>query len=177
MLKYWGESDSSYHLGGKRMIYQKGDLLSVKRGILLHGCNAQGVMQSGVAKEVRAEYPEAYLKYTHDINYGYSVGDVSWCFIIHHDGFGNVDDDFAIASGITQEFYGRDPNVQYVCYNGLRSVMEEVFEEARKQDWPVHMPKIGCGLGNGDWSVVEEIITKEAEKINFPQDKIFIWEL
>ena len=33
--------------------YKKGDLLSVTKGIIAHGCNAQGVMGSGVALQIK----------------------------------------------------------------------------------------------------------------------------
>ena len=39
------------------------DLLGATHGIILHGCNAQGVMGSGVAKLIRAKWPGAYAAY------------------------------------------------------------------------------------------------------------------
>ena len=40
-----------------------GNLLNVKTGHLVHGCNAQGIMGSGVAVAVKNTYPEAYRNY------------------------------------------------------------------------------------------------------------------
>ena len=39
------------------------DLLNSPDRIIVHGCNAQGVMGAGVAKAIRTKYPEAYSNY------------------------------------------------------------------------------------------------------------------
>lgn len=43
--------------------YINGDLFSTNVRTIAHGCNAQGVMGSGVAKIVKALYPEAFSEY------------------------------------------------------------------------------------------------------------------
>ena len=43
--------------------YKNGDLLNVTEGIILHGCNGQGVMGAGVAKAIKMKYPEAFTAY------------------------------------------------------------------------------------------------------------------
>ena len=40
-----------------------GDICSVNSGIIVHGCNAQGVMGSGVAKAIRLKYPQVFEDY------------------------------------------------------------------------------------------------------------------
>ncbi len=57
-----------------------------------------------------------------------------------------------ILNCITQEFYGKD-NKRYVSYDAVDECMQElnIYEE-------IAMPKIGAGLGGGDWSVIEAII-------------------
>ena len=39
------------------------NITEVTQGVIVHGCNAQGVMGSGVAKQLRAKYPEIYVDY------------------------------------------------------------------------------------------------------------------
>lgn len=130
------------------MKYVKGDLLSVTSGIIVHGCNAQGVMGSGVAKAIKAKYPGAYQKYYSEYLAGLLVP--GWISIY------NPTNQLTIVSGITQEYYGRDKNVVYVDYDSLAEVFRKV-----KSIWPgvpVHIPKIGAGLANGDWEIISRII-------------------
>lgn len=152
------------------MNYKRGNLLSVTdvNSIILHGCNAQGVMGSGVARAVRDMYPGAFEKYCTDIYNGLKLGQMSW--------YSSANEP-VIASGITQEHYGRDIDTRYVSYDAVDDVMCAVFSAAKALNFNVHMPKIGSGLGNGDWTVIEQIIISAAKKCNFPQEKIFIWEL
>lgn len=129
-----------------------GDLLSVKRGILVHGCNAQGVMGSGVAKAVRAAYPEAFMAYRKAYEQGrLKLGTVIWAKI-------QQAEPLAIANAITQEFYGRDPARRYVDYEAVRQAFTRIGVIAREHQLPVHYPKIGAGLGNGDWTVISQIL-------------------
>ncbi len=40
--------------------YVNGDLFATDIKTIVHGCNAQGVMGSGVAKSIRENFPKAY---------------------------------------------------------------------------------------------------------------------
>lgn len=133
----------------------EGDLVEVNEGIIVHGCNAQGKMNSGVAKAIRAKFPFAYQCYmrAHETK-GLRPGQVVWAKI-------SEDPKLAVANGITQKFYGRNPNVRYVDYDAVRSVFKQVADVARRNNLPVHYPKIGAGLGNGDWGLIETIINEE----------------
>lgn len=130
------------------MQYKQGNLLDVKEGIILHGCNAQGVMGSGVALAFKQRFPSAYQQYLADYRRGWlELGYISLY---------PETESLVLASGITQEFYGRDKNVQYVDYNAIGTILlklQELFP-----GWCVHIPKIGAGYGNGDWNIIEQII-------------------
>ena len=139
------------------MLETAGDLMSVERGIVVHGCNAQGVMGSGVAKAVRERYPEAYETYraAYEQNGNrLELGSVVWHRV-------SVDPPLAIANAITQKHYGRDPNVRYVDYEAVASCFRTIGEVARRHRLPVHYPQIGAGLGNGDWPTIAAIIERE----------------
>lgn len=138
----------------------EGDLVEVSEGIIVHGCNAQGKMASGVAKAIRAKFPLAYERYmrAYEGN-GLRVGQVVWAKI-------SEDPKLAVANGITQKFYGRNASIRYVDYDAVRSVFKQVADVARRNALPVHYPKIGAGLGNGDWSIIEAIISEELEGVS-----------
>lgn len=150
------------------MNYVKGNLFDhVKSGIIVHSCNAQQVMGSGFAKEFKAKYPSAFEKYCRDLNKGYKLGDVSW------GGYDNV----TLASLIGQEFYGRDSDTIYTSYDAINKGLDEVFRVAKSNNLSVSMPKLGSGLGGGDWSIIEAIIKSTTRKNNFLENLITVYEL
>lgn len=141
------------------IIYKHGDLMKAAERFIVHGCNAQGVMGSGVAKLIRDRYPQAYNEYV-DIHRseGLFVGQTLWVNTHPH----------AIINAITQERYGRDENVVYVSYDGIRSAFRRINEvaaspsDAYGEVDAVALPLIGAGLANGRWSIISKIIEEEA---------------
>jgi O-acetyl-ADP-ribose deacetylase (regulator of RNase III) len=129
--------------------YKKGNVALADESYIAHGCNAQGVMGSGVAKAIREQYPLAYEEYV----YFYAkkqlyLGDVIPAIC------GNK----AIFNCITQKFYGNDGKVYadipaiHMCFWKLNGFGVQKLA----------IPKVGCGLGGLTWDVVEPIIAKNA---------------
>ncbi|MEM2159593.1 MAG: macro domain-containing protein [Candidatus Nitrosotenuis sp.] len=141
-----------------KMKIQNGDILSAESGIIVHGCNAQGKMESGIAAYIRATYPAAYHEYNkaYENQKGLTVGTVV---------FAEVKPDLWIANAITQEFYGRDKNRVYVDYSAINKCFATVAELARRTKLDVHFPKIGAGLANGDWNIIANRIEDELSNI------------
>ena len=155
------------------MKYVKGDILTVKSGLIIHGANAQGVMGSGVAKVLRDKYPEIFKVYKEDLDYGMGLGNVSWCHLY----VGQEEQrNLHIASAITQEYYGGDGK-KYVSYDAIDDAFNEIFGCAKEWDTTVCLPLIGCGLGGGNWSVVEAIILSAADKNNYSKEMITVYKL
>lgn len=131
--------------------YKKGNLLDVTEGIIVHGCNAQGVMGSGVAKAIREKYPEcfSYYKYEYD-HFTLVLGTVVW--------YDCPSPNFTlwIANAITQQHYGTDR--RHVNYWAIANTFKEIFRQANVVKATVHFPKIGAGLGGGNWDIIEAII-------------------
>lgn len=141
--------------------YIKGDVTLAPEFVILQGCNAQGKMNSGVAKAIRDKWPEVFYQYSmeHDMN-GLRLGDIYPCFVRTRQPYIQSEYvDKVIVNGITQKYYGRDVNVVYVDYSAIRSVLYETKDllETMNQT-KIAMPKIGAGLGNGDWSKIEAMI-------------------
>lgn len=131
-------------------IVEVGDILSVQKGMIIHGCNAQGVMGSGLAQQIRAKYPLAYEMYRKEYEtHGLHLGEVIWA---------QVTEDLIIGNAITQQNYGRDPNTKYVSYKAIQHVFETVMVAATTMKMDIHYPLIGAGLANGNWSIISEII-------------------
>ncbi len=132
--------------------YVNGDLFSTDIEHILHGCNAQGVMGSGVAKIVKEQYFDAFAFYAEQYDeHGLKLGDVQ--FVPAN---GKV-----IVNAITQEFYGRDGK-RYVSYDAVAAAMNTVNRVLKLSGINrIAMPKIGAGLGGGDWDAIAAIIEQE----------------
>lgn len=133
----------------------KGSALSPRNGIIVHGCNAQGVMGSGFADTLRKTYPGAYRIYRQAYEKdGLHLGEVHYYrHPIELDGSQVI-----IANAITQQYYGRDKSVVYVDYPAVSKCFESVAKLARVTGLPVHFPLVGCGLANGQWNEVSSRI-------------------
>ncbi len=121
-----------------------GDLFSHVVGpcIIVHGCNAQGVMGSGFAGQIRKRYPEAYEVYRRkDLSKKLTLGSSN--------GF-QYENGLMVVNAITQEFYGRDVEVVYVNYEAVRKSLSLVAKGSIFYQLPVHLPLIGGGLANGN---------------------------
>lgn len=126
--------------------YVEADIRTAEEPLIAHGCNAQGVMGSGVAAVVRQFWPEAYDEYIRAKSY--PLGHV-----IFAESRGKI-----IANCITQQYYGRD-NKRYVDYCALSKSFKVLNNYMAKEElWSVAMPKIGAGLGGGNWEAISSII-------------------
>ena len=131
----------------------KGNILDTPASVIVHGCNAQGKMNSGVAKLIRQKYPKTYEEYMNHYNmYGLKLGEVipvqceqKW-----------------IVNAITQKYYGNGGK-RYVDYTAIRSCLKRVkvlFYGYKS----IATVRLGCGLGGGDWDIVKKIIQEELEE-------------
>lgn len=126
--------------------YIKGSLLESDEYVIAHGCNAQGVMKSGVAKAIREQYPFVYNDYKNwEKKHRLKLGDVITS--------GNFDR--IILNIISQEDYGRDPSVVYVSYDAIANAVKRINAMGFTR---VAFPKIGAGLANGNWNIISTII-------------------
>lgn len=132
--------------------YIKGDLFKTDAQVIMHGCNNQGVMGSGVAAIVRRDYPEAYEGYVKWHQAGaMRLGAVQ---IVETKGV-------IILNAITQDFYGKT-GARFVSYDAVASCMATADQYAKENGWEkIAMPKIGAGLGGGNWEVIAAIIESE----------------
>lgn len=144
--------------------YVKGDLFATNVKTIVHGCNAQGVMGSGVAKIVREQFPKAYDRYMQEGRNGHlMLGDI--IPVPCGDRESDPDNFKIIVNAITQEYYGRDGK-RYVSYDAVAKSMDKInrMYDVYGID-SVAMPMIGAGLGNGKWEIVSAIIETELTKV------------
>lgn len=135
--------------------YVQGDLLNSNLKVIAHGCNCQGVMGSGIAAQIRAKWPNVYevykLKHT---TMGLELGTILPVCTL---------DGRLVINCMTQDNFGRSGD-RFVSYEAVESCMTLLNENA--PGWGVAeigMPKIGAGLGGGDWEVIEDIIIRNSK--------------
>jgi O-acetyl-ADP-ribose deacetylase (regulator of RNase III) len=128
-----------------------GNILSVRHGIIVQGCNSKGVMNSGIAESIRTRYPGVFTVYRDEFERrGLFLGGVTYYHLpVTLDG-----NRLVVANAITQKNYGRDKSVVYVDYPAISTCFDDVARLAKELSLPVHFPLIGCGLANGAWDEV-----------------------
>lgn len=136
--------------------YRQGNLLSVTEGYIAHGVNCQGVMGSGVANAIRTKYPKVYETYNRTCEIhnsrSHSSALLGSMLICDTNGLYPGRAPLQIVNMFTQDFYGTDK--RHVNYEAVA----QCFENLTKYTSLVHIPKIGAGLGGGNWNVIETII-------------------
>ena len=134
--------------------------------LLVHGCNAQGVMGAGIARIVKDLFPGAFALYSVHLRAYLKnpLGTVSF--------YADESRKVVIANAITQERFGADS--RQVCYNAVSDCFSEVFQYAIGTCAPrVIFPAIGAGLGGGRWDIIYAIINSELEASGYPGEVVF----
>jgi hypothetical protein len=132
----------------------EGDLIQMANkgevDILIHGCNCFD-MNSGIAKQVRETFPEAF-----EADRKLKKGDKSKLGSYTSATVERAGKPVHIVNSYTQYNWGREEDVLYVDYEKMRKSLEKIAE-----DFPtgkIGIPRIGSGLGNGCWVTLSNII-------------------
>lgn len=136
---------------------QIGNLMNVTAGHIVHGCNAQGVMGSGVALAVKRKFPGAFTTYLAHYTQGTLKLGVAYPY--------QDNDDLVIWNAITQDNFGYGlRQVSYdaveTCFAQINWFLNEGGMDNTKFTQPneVHIPMIGAARGGGNWEIIREII-------------------
>lgn len=160
------------------IIYKKGDVLAaLKNGdvdVLIHQTNCKGVMGSGIAKQIKEQFPVVYEAYKLQQQYqGLKLGEYSFAEVITQEF-----DPYCFKPeirGLIINVNGQDAYVDRTKCNTNYAALGKALLDCSKiipKHMIVSMPKIGAGLGGGDWKVIEAII----ESV-FQDRGIYVYEL
>lgn len=143
-----------------------GNLLDSNCDYICHQVNCQGVMGSGIAKQIRERWPEVYEKYRKRYDYTRMAWKGYWDLLGTIDRVRIKDSDKYVVNMYSQDNYGHDDN-RYTSYDAFARCLQEMAVYIPK-DKTIGFPKnIGCGLGGGNWKVIsaliEEILGKDYE--------------
>ena len=138
-----------------------GDLLTERpNSVIIHGCNCQGVMGSGVALAVKNKYPVVYDEYVSLCNAyqpTHLLGSIQ-IESITEDEYPNF-----LINGFTQLDFGAGRQVNY---DAIYEVFERTNEFMRMSaiDRTLYFPKIGACRGGGNWRIISTIIEETVDQ-------------
>jgi O-acetyl-ADP-ribose deacetylase (regulator of RNase III) len=148
--------------------YIQKDITTVEQGIILHGCNDQGVMGSGVALFLRQKYPEIFPSYSSLCSD--TDPDVPLLGTID---VVNVARNLYVVNGITQHLYGKDG--RFALPSAIDVVFKHTFILSNYLKQDIYMPLIGCGRGGLNWASDVEPILRYRENEAFGHIYVCSW--
>lgn len=139
--------------------YVKGDLLDSNCDFICHQVNCQGVMNSGIAKQIREKWPEVYTQYLKKyVNAdGYSdklLGE------IQHVPVSNLK---TVINMFAQENYGYDGH-RYTSYDAFWCCVNRIAITVPKGSSIAFPYRIGCCRGGANWTIIKAMIEEVLEK-------------
>jgi O-acetyl-ADP-ribose deacetylase (regulator of RNase III) len=153
--------------------YVKGDLLESNVDYICHQVNCQGIMGSGIARQIRERWPEVYEVYRKTymryeqmgIPPEYKLGNVERVYI------DNGERERCVVNMYSQRAYGYDGR-RYTSYDAFAECLNQINAFCPDGS-TIGFPKnIGCGLGGGNWKVISALI----EEILGDEFEIYIYE-
>lgn len=135
---------------------QAGEIISLalqgRFDVLVHGCNCFCSMGAGVARLIQEEFPEAYAA-----DLVTSKGDRRKLGNYSHATVKRGHYTLTIVNAYTQFHFQGEPCL--VDYQAIRKVFAKIREDFTGKR--IAFPKIGAGLGGGDWQKIASIIGEE----------------
>lgn len=140
----------------------QGDLIQLAKSgyfnLIAHGANCFCTMGSGIAKQIKTHFPQAYIADcktdSGDMN---KLGNYTIAHVISDTG-----KSFGVLNCYTQYSYGTDsPKIDY---EALTLCMRKINHQYKGQR--ICLPKIGAGLAGGDWDRIKKIIETELKNMD-----------
>lgn len=144
----------------------KGDALdlffkSTTDSALLHGANCQQVMGAGIANQIRLQLSPLFFRDQYDARTpSQRFGSYSAVVLA-------ADKKNGLKVGVnlyTQYLTGANFDIT-AFRNSLKSFVFSIPEDKRA-GMTLYMPKIGCGIGGGDWDAVRKVAKAELREFN-----------
>ncbi len=125
----------------------QGDLIALanKFDVIVHGCNCFNTMGAGIAKQIKEVFPSAYI-----VDQTTIKGDKSK---LGKFSVAKIDGLYVINAYTQYNFTGIGMKADY-------GAIEKVFNSIKEQysGLKIAYPKIGAGLAEGNWSIIQKII-------------------
>ena len=106
-------------------------------------------MGAGIARQIAKAFPEAQAADNETV-----AGDLNKLGSISFHNYGNL----IVVNAYTQFSFGEGPQISYYAIISACRVIKSLFSGKK-----IGFPKIGAGLGGGDWRAIEWILEKSFE--------------
>lgn len=153
------------------IIYKNGNLLDAQTDVIAHQVNCQGVMGSGVAKQIRDKWTNVYTAYRaeYDLFTDLNKSLLGNCQLVQ------VNDHQHVANLFGQDKYGYDGK-RYTSYDGIYDALVSLASQMENNNmnsvaFPYHM---SSDRGGADWIIISTMITSVFKHTNV---QIEIWKL
>jgi O-acetyl-ADP-ribose deacetylase (regulator of RNase III) len=134
-----------------------GDLIQYakdrKFDIIFHGCNCFHTMGAGIAYQIQQSFPGAY---TADKK-SWTSGD--WEKLGKYSSWKSEDGKLTVLNAYTQ--YKPGANFEYSALDQVTQVIAKNF-----RNMTIAYPKVGAGIGGGDWRIIEDILNYNFQKLD-----------
>lgn len=150
------------------IIYKDGNLLDAQTDVIAHQVNCQGVMGSGVAKQIRDKWPDIFIQYSHYVEL-YEKDCLGSCQMVQ------INKSQFIANLFGQRYYGRE-NLRYTSYDGIYDALAklQVYMSTRSCKSVAFPYKMSSDRGGADWDIILAMIKSVFKDTDIT---IEIWEL
>ena len=140
------------------MDYRHGDLVKLAKAgefdAIVHGCNCQNVMGAGIARQIKKEFPQAFMV---DSMRRQTPGTYSCATL----------PGLKVFNAYTQLYTGEptpgDTSDMRLVW--IRSAFSKIMENVEVSS-RIGIPKIGAGLAGGDWEIIEQVIDETCHAHN-----------
>lgn len=154
-----------------KIIYKNGNLLDAQTDVIAHQVNCQGVMGSGIAKQIREKWANVYTAYKaeYDLFTDLNKPLLGNCQLVQ------VNDHQYVANLFGQDKYGYD-NKRYTSYDGIYDALVSLASQMENNNmnsvaFPHHM---SSDRGGANWTIISLMITAVFKHTNV---QIEIWKL
>jgi O-acetyl-ADP-ribose deacetylase (regulator of RNase III) len=134
-----------------KIVYKTGNLLDAQTDVIAHQVNCQGVMGSGVAKQIREKWANVYTAYRaeYDLFTDLNKPFLGNCQLVQ------INDNQYVANLFGQNYYGKDGK-RYTSYDAIYEALTSLRQQMTNDNLkslaiPFHM---SCDRGGADWKVL-----------------------
>ena len=148
--------------------YKIGNILESDCNYICHQVNCKGAMGTGIAGQIRHKYPKVYIEYMEKCKAAtaypshWFLGEIQ---IVELGKYHNVINMFS------QDTYGEIG--RHTNYEAFMECLLKIKEEVPVESSIAFPYKIGCGLGGGNWEIIQAMI----EQVFADRDKVYIYKL
>lgn len=132
----------------------KCDIFESGADVICHQVNCQGVMGSGVARQVKERYPHVFEEYKKRCDVlrhcgGILMGTIQTVPINKHQSIANL---------YAQYRFGYDGK-RYTDYMALKNCLVHIYRDFLNTGYTIAFPYLmSCARGGGDWNIVYKMI-------------------